>query len=145
MFDGICPNDRILASRFDQAINHLACTSSGAEDTRQRMKTCIAALPRKIFCYQEMRKTSGSCVEVSSQIFWVECSTQWPSAQYFRSIIQPNYQVHLRQNMGTDIEDSADTMCFTSPSLSSPSSSHFTNHASQKDSRFDRNTGPHAI
>ena len=32
-------------------------------------------------------------------------------------------------------------MCFTSSSLSPPSSSHFTDHASQKDSRFDRNTG----
>src|SRR5258708_13907455 len=29
--------------------------------------------------------------EVSPQSFWAECSTQWPSAQYFRSIIQPNY------------------------------------------------------
>jgi hypothetical protein len=25
---------------------------------------------------------------------WAECSTLWPSAQYFRSIIQPNYHLH---------------------------------------------------
>jgi hypothetical protein len=31
--------------------------------------------------------------EVSPQIFWAECSTQWPSAKHFRSIIQPNYQM----------------------------------------------------
>src|SRR5260221_6598814 len=32
-------------------------------------------------------------------------------------------------------------MCFTPPSLSSPSPSHFTNHASQKDRKVDSNTG----
>src|SRR5438876_12410223 len=32
--------------------------------------------------------------EVSPQIFWAECSTRWLSAQHFRSIIQPNYQLH---------------------------------------------------
>src|SRR5437762_2778795 len=31
--------------------------------------------------------------EVSPQIFWAECSTRWLSAQHFRSIIQPNYQL----------------------------------------------------
>lgn len=31
-------------------------------------------------------------------------------------------------------------MCFTSPSLSLPSPSHFTSQPSQKDSQFDRNT-----
>ncbi len=30
-------------------------------------------------------------VEHSAQIFLAECSTLWPSAQDFRSIIQPNY------------------------------------------------------
>ena|SRR2546421_1976772 len=92
MFDRISPNDRILTSRFGQAIIHLACTVSGAEDTRQRMKTCIAPLPRKIFCYQEMRKTSGSCVELSAPRFWAEYSDKRPSAQYLRPNIQPIYQ-----------------------------------------------------
>jgi hypothetical protein len=92
MFDGICLNDRIFGSMFDQAMNHLACTAPGAEDTRQGMETYIAPFSLKIFCSQEMRKASGNCVEVSLQIFLAECSTLWPSAQYFRSIIQPNYQ-----------------------------------------------------
>jgi hypothetical protein len=52
----------------------------------------------------------------------------------------PWHLVYLQQYMSRDVEDSTDTMCFTSPSLSPHSSSHFTNHATQKDSRFDRNT-----
>jgi hypothetical protein len=40
-------------------------------------------------------------MEIASNIqtkkFWAECSTQWPSAQYFRSIIQPNYQLEMIQ------------------------------------------------
>jgi hypothetical protein len=34
---------------------------------------------------------------IQPKIFWAECSTQWPSAQYFRSIIQPNYQLEMIQ------------------------------------------------
>ncbi len=60
-------------------------------------------------------------------------------------ILSNGISVYLRQNMGTDIEDSADTMCFTFSPLSSRSPSHFTNNSSQKDSRFDRNTGFSAI
>ncbi len=43
--------------------------------------------------------------------------------------------------MGTGIEDSAETMCFTFSPLSSRSPSHFTNQSPQKDSAFDRSTG----
>jgi hypothetical protein len=55
-------------------------------------KSVLRLFHGKILCYQEMRKTSGSRVEHSPKFFFAECSTQWPSAQYFRSIIQPNYQ-----------------------------------------------------
>src|SRR5437762_14054229 len=46
----------------------------------------------KMVFYQETRKTRGSCVEHSTQFFGAQCSTQWSSAQYFRSKFQPNYQ-----------------------------------------------------
>jgi hypothetical protein len=48
--------------------------------------------------------------------------------------------VHLQQNMGRDVEDSVDTMGLTSPSLSSPSPSHFTEYLPQNDSEFDGKT-----
>ncbi len=61
-------------------------------------KPVLRLFHRKIFCYQEMRKTSGSRVEVSPRIFWAQCSTQWPSTQHLCSIIQPNYHLSYEED-----------------------------------------------
>jgi len=47
MFDGIRLKDRMLGSRFEQAMNHRACTAPGAEDAKQAMEICFASFPWK--------------------------------------------------------------------------------------------------
>src|SRR5216684_3734269 len=42
-------------------------------------------------CYREKKPDIGNCVEHSPPENCAESSTRWPSAQYFRSIIQRNY------------------------------------------------------
>jgi hypothetical protein len=69
MFERISLNRRILGSIFDQANNSLIRPTPRAEEMREGMETCIASFLHKIICYHEMRKTSGSYVEVSPQIF----------------------------------------------------------------------------
>src|SRR5260370_32119013 len=47
-------------------------------------------------CCHEKKPDIGNCVEPSPSENCAESSTRWPSAQYFRSIIQRNYQVSPR-------------------------------------------------
>src|SRR5258707_14960408 len=53
----------------------------------QAAGTRIPLIERKGYLRSPIRNE----VEHSAKIFLAECSTRWPSAQYFRSIIQPNY------------------------------------------------------
>src|SRR5258707_10115808 len=55
----------------------------------QAAGTRIPLIERKGYLRSPIRNE----VEHSAKIFLAECSTRWPSAQYFRSIIQPNYHV----------------------------------------------------
>ncbi len=96
MFDGISLNDRILRSRFDQGRTSVVRTASSAENTRQHMKIGRAPFIPGNDLLLENEPECGNRVEHSPQFFGAECSTQWPSAQYLRSIIQPNYQVRRR-------------------------------------------------
>src|SRR5260221_1296844 len=55
----------------------------------QAAGTRIPLIERKGYLRSPIRNE----VEHSAKKILAECSTRWPSAQYFRSIIQPNYQV----------------------------------------------------
>ncbi len=91
MFDGIRLNDRILRSRFDQGRTSVVRTASSAENIRQHMKIGRAPFIPGNDLLLENEPECGNRVEHSPQFILAECSTQWPSAQDFRSIIQPNY------------------------------------------------------
>src|SRR5260221_9131373 len=54
----------------------------------QAAGTRIPLIERKGYLRSPIRNE----VEHSAKKILAECSTRWPSAQYFRSIIQPNYQ-----------------------------------------------------
>src|SRR5260221_2028389 len=56
----------------------------------QAAGTRIPLIERKGYLRSPIRNE----VEHSAKKILAECSTRWPSAQYFRSIIQPNY--HMR-------------------------------------------------
>src|SRR6266567_2198914 len=92
MFDGIRLNDRILRSRFDQGRTSVVRTASSAENIRQHMKIGRAPFIPGNDLLLENEPECGNRVEHSAQFILAECSTLWPSAQHFRSIIQPNYQ-----------------------------------------------------
>src|SRR5260221_13743754 len=53
----------------------------------QAAGTRIPLIERKGYLRSPIRNE----VEHSAKKILAECSTRWPSAQYFRSIIQPNY------------------------------------------------------
>src|SRR5713226_5994725 len=55
-------------------------------DRKRKTKARARGKPRM------QRNQTRNDVEHSAQIFCAECSTRWPSAQYFRSIIRRNYQ-----------------------------------------------------
>src|SRR5260221_9975327 len=59
----------------------------------QAAGTRIPLIERKGYLRSPIRNE----VEHSAKKILAECSTRWPSAQYFRSIIQPNYHraVHV--------------------------------------------------
>src|SRR6266496_3796815 len=56
-------------------------------DRKRKTKARARGKPRM------QRSQTRNDVEHSAQIFCAECSTRWPSAQYFRSIIRRNYQL----------------------------------------------------
>src|SRR5947209_17882804 len=95
MFDGISLNARIFGSRFGQTRDHGAHTAPRADGARRQMKFRLPSflLKSSLFFYNE--SDHGNRVELSAQKNWAQCSTQRPSAQYFRSIIQPNYHLPL--------------------------------------------------
>src|SRR5258708_28853580 len=55
------------------------------------MKICATSFLLKNVLLHEKKPDIGNGVEHSAQIFCAECSTEEPSTQYFRSIIQRNY------------------------------------------------------
>src|SRR6266567_2295682 len=92
MFDGIRLNARIFGSMFDQGRTSVVRPAPSVEDTRQHMKIGRASFISGNDLLLENEPECGNRVEHSAQFFWAECSPLWPSAQHFRSIIQPNYQ-----------------------------------------------------
>src|SRR5258708_6259248 len=54
MFDGISLNDRILGSRFDQAVNSMVCAASGAGDSMQGMEVIAVSHAPKMLCCHKM-------------------------------------------------------------------------------------------
>src|SRR5258708_10346187 len=52
--------------------------------------TRIPLIERKGYLRSPIRNE----IEHSAKKILAECSTRWPSAQYFRSIIQPNYHIY---------------------------------------------------
>jgi hypothetical protein len=93
MFDGIKPNDRIVGSMFDQARTFVVCTAPTAEATRGHMETIYASFTCINISSEKMSQYMEIVSNIQPKKIWAECSTQWPSAHYFRSIIQPNYHV----------------------------------------------------
>src|SRR5258707_10202758 len=61
----------------------------------QAAGTRIPLIERKGYLRSPIRNE----VEHSAKKILAECSTRWPSAQYFRSIIQPNYQRRFSCNL----------------------------------------------
>src|SRR5260370_14478342 len=57
------------------------------------MKICATSFLLKNVLLHEKKPDIGNGVEHSAQIFCAECSTEEPSTQYFRSIIQRNYHI----------------------------------------------------
>ena len=91
-----CVHNSILGSRFDEVSVTVARTAPGGEDAKQRMEICTASFVCKMICTIKMSQNVEG-VEHSAKKILAECSTLWPSAQDFRSIIQPNYQVSTRK------------------------------------------------
>src|SRR5260221_11980409 len=57
MFDGISLNDRILGSRFDQAVNSMVCAASGAGDSMQGMEvSAVSHAPKMLCCHKMSQK-----------------------------------------------------------------------------------------
>jgi hypothetical protein len=92
MFDGISLNHQIVGSMLGTKQNLHIRTASNAEDARQQMKFGRAPFIAENDLLLENEPACGNRVEHSPQFFWAQCSTRWPSALHFRSIIQPNYQ-----------------------------------------------------
>src|SRR5450755_1844222 len=57
------------------------------------MEICLPSVLLKSSLFFCNESNYGNRVEHSSQKIWAQCSTRWPSAQHFRSIIQPNYHI----------------------------------------------------
>src|SRR5260221_9259162 len=66
----------------------------------QAAGTRIPLIERKGYLRSPIRNE----VEHSAKKILAECSTRWPSAQYFRSIIQPNYQLVIPQKSARDVK-----------------------------------------
>ena|SRR6059036_1489215 len=64
MFDAMSLNDRILRSKFDQAVNSMVCAASGAGRFDQGMEVSAVSHAPKILCCHKMRKT----MEIMSNI-----------------------------------------------------------------------------
>src|SRR5450755_2387946 len=60
------------------------------------MEICLPSVLLKSSLFFCNESSYGNRVEHSSQKIWAQCSTRWPSAQHFRSIIQPNYHKALQ-------------------------------------------------
>src|SRR6266700_1023624 len=91
MFDGISLTHRIFGSMLGTRQNLRVRSTPEAEGARRHMKIVHASFLPGNDLFLENEPVCGNHVEHSPQLFWAQCSTQWPSAQYLRSIIQPNY------------------------------------------------------
>jgi len=57
MFDGISLNDRIVGSRFDQAVNSMVCAASGAGNSMQGMEvSAVSHAPKMLCCHKMSQK-----------------------------------------------------------------------------------------
>ena len=103
MFDGICPNDRIFGSRFEQGRTSMTRTAPGAEDAKQRMEICTASFVLKNDMYSTNESERGNGVEHSAKNILAQYSKWWPSAQDFRS---KHHDVAVRDEDENGVESS---------------------------------------
>ena len=67
------------------------------------MKICATSFLLKNALLHEKKPDLGNGVEHSAKIFLAECSTRWPSAQYFRS---KRHDVAVREEDENGVESS---------------------------------------
>jgi hypothetical protein len=92
IFEGISLNHRNVGSRLGTEQKLSASTALRTEASRQHLKMGWTPFLSENGLFLEKEPAGGKSVEQSPPKNWGDCSTEWPSTHYFRSIIQPNYQ-----------------------------------------------------